>query len=711
MDVGNVNDDVFEYGVSWYPEWDDESKWRSELDDIVGTGFNVVRIGEFAWERFEPTPGDFDFSLFDEVMAELERRGIGVIFGIDTVRPPEWVFELHPDIHLTDEWGRFAHKRWPRHCSNHPAFRPLSSRLIEQVVTRYRSSPSLRYYQIDNEPSLTAHSIGGERVFCYCAHCQSGFADWLVERYAGRTAPVIAVPFPGQPEMGELAWLEWRLFQDESVRRRVRWVRDEVKRLDPDHAVTTNVMVGSGFTAGTSVIAHDVFGLIGDMDIVGMDHYANMSVESGEMDSLTYSISDQLSRGAGFHCLETQATTYGVEGGGWNGQNAGMIDFGPAERVVAQFWRTVAYGAKSVLYWVWRLRNENVWSLARPDGSLVPAAQVVRSLARDVERVWPQIEQAQRIPARVAIVFNRSSEHVAYLHGARDKGNSHSRDLIGKNGREVLNAFSAARRHAASVDVLDLAHLDTNLGSYDVVIAPFLHVVSHKEAQMLERFVEDGGTLVWGGRGGAYGEPESGWEEVSAAGRQVLPVDNLLPQFYGLLGFRPQGSFLLPDIALTSFGDALPVMGPVAGGGWYRSVVLDGGEVVATTTAGEPGIVHATHGAGETWAVLVDAFSAFDQGLTELLAQILQGSGVPADAVYGGLDSSHEIVRRTTPGGELIFLINSTGVEWDASTEVAAGNVSELLTGMAVDSRPGGDRHTVGVTVPAYGASILLSTQ
>src|SRR3546814_17232985 len=38
-------------GVAWYPEQWPESRWDTDLALMNATGFNTVRLGDFAWSR------------------------------------------------------------------------------------------------------------------------------------------------------------------------------------------------------------------------------------------------------------------------------------------------------------------------------------------------------------------------------------------------------------------------------------------------------------------------------------------------------------------------------------------------------------------------------------------------------------------------------------------------------------------------------------
>lgn len=44
-------------GVDYYPEHWDKELWKKDADLMQKTGVKVVRMGEFAWCRFEPAEG------------------------------------------------------------------------------------------------------------------------------------------------------------------------------------------------------------------------------------------------------------------------------------------------------------------------------------------------------------------------------------------------------------------------------------------------------------------------------------------------------------------------------------------------------------------------------------------------------------------------------------------------------------------------------
>ena len=151
----------FLLGAAWYPEWEPLGEWEKDLARMKEAGLNAVRIAEFSWEAMWPQPDHFDFGLYDRVMKRCEDEGMAVVFGIDTVRPPSWLFELEPDMRLIDNQGHPAPGIWPTLCFNHPRFTHYSERFIREVVNRYKRSPALKFYQLDNEPAY--HNRGEVR--------------------------------------------------------------------------------------------------------------------------------------------------------------------------------------------------------------------------------------------------------------------------------------------------------------------------------------------------------------------------------------------------------------------------------------------------------------------------------------------------------------------------------------------------------------------
>ena len=75
-------------GVCYYPEHWDKALWEADLTRMLDIGITVIRIAEFAWNKFEPEEGRFTFTFFDDFLELCRQKGMKVIFGTPTATPP-----------------------------------------------------------------------------------------------------------------------------------------------------------------------------------------------------------------------------------------------------------------------------------------------------------------------------------------------------------------------------------------------------------------------------------------------------------------------------------------------------------------------------------------------------------------------------------------------------------------------------------------------
>jgi len=161
-------------GASWYPEMWPESEWVKDLARMRELGFNIVRVFEFAWHRFEPAEGQYDFEWAQRVMALCQATGIKVMIGTPTAAPPAWLTRKHPEVLRVNADGKAATHGQRHHYSVHSRlYRELCARFVERMAAEFGSHPALHSWQIDNEMSGT----------CYSAEARAGFQRWLEQRY------------------------------------------------------------------------------------------------------------------------------------------------------------------------------------------------------------------------------------------------------------------------------------------------------------------------------------------------------------------------------------------------------------------------------------------------------------------------------------------------------------------------------------------------
>ncbi|MFT5655008.1 MAG: beta-galactosidase, partial [Arenicella sp.] len=166
-------------GSCYYPEHWPQSQWASDAQRMVTAGLSIVRIGEFAWSRLEPQPGQLKWQWLDQAIEVLGSAGLQIVLGTPTATPPRWMLDKHPDMLATDCDGhprKFGSRR--HYCFSHSAYRQESVRIAGQMAQRYAKSEYVSAWQIDNE--YGCH----DTVVSYSAAALIEFRKWLAQRYA-----------------------------------------------------------------------------------------------------------------------------------------------------------------------------------------------------------------------------------------------------------------------------------------------------------------------------------------------------------------------------------------------------------------------------------------------------------------------------------------------------------------------------------------------
>ena len=138
----------FEYGVSFSKFHTDELglDWKEAYLAIL----NDLEVKNFRfsahWPITEPEKDKYNFTELDFQFKEAEKKNASVILAVGH-RLPGW-----PECHTPG---------WVEELSNGEHEQELL-KYIETVVNRYKNSPALKYWQIENEPFLVYFS----RAYC-----------------------------------------------------------------------------------------------------------------------------------------------------------------------------------------------------------------------------------------------------------------------------------------------------------------------------------------------------------------------------------------------------------------------------------------------------------------------------------------------------------------------------------------------------------------
>lgn len=133
---------------------------EDEVFDAILNDLGVRNLRLAAhWNLVEPVQGQYDFSWMDTDIRKAEEVGAKVIFGVGR-RLPRW-----PECHVP-QWAKEL--SWEEQKEAILAY-------VEATVLRYKDSPSIVYWQVENEPFL--------EVFAY-EHCGKLDKEFLYEEIA-----------------------------------------------------------------------------------------------------------------------------------------------------------------------------------------------------------------------------------------------------------------------------------------------------------------------------------------------------------------------------------------------------------------------------------------------------------------------------------------------------------------------------------------------
>lgn len=146
---------LLSYGVAvWYQQSQEDKPYRlgvtfipayaeylgvdpqETLDALVNDlGVRQFRLVSY-WNEIEATPGKYDFTKLDWQFRAIEKAG-GTISLAVGLRQPRW-----PECHAP----KFYNTQQPRE-----KWQPQLTRFMTEVVRRYKASPALKSYQLENE--------------------------------------------------------------------------------------------------------------------------------------------------------------------------------------------------------------------------------------------------------------------------------------------------------------------------------------------------------------------------------------------------------------------------------------------------------------------------------------------------------------------------------------------------------------------------------
>ncbi len=495
------------FSVVYYPEQWDKTLWKSDLARIRAMGADEVRLMEFAWAILEPKKGQYNFSLFDEVLKLCEAEGLSVILGTPTATLPAWLYEIDPSATRIHPSGR--QKDWGSRreaCLNSPTYLKHAEKIVEAVAKHFGTHPIVAGWQIDNEIAHEGSDI------CVCDHCRKAWHAWLRKTYKtigslnqtwgtvfwGRTltkfeqAPLAREQLSTDLNPGLL--LDYDRFSSDTaigfIQRQSEILRSHIRR---DQFITTNLYMPP---IGTVVDWQKVFS---NLDLVGYDNYPVwgdmkeplpyyfnsfiLSHVRGLKENRPFSILEQISGFQGHACLGYRP---------------------PDEQMILWTNQAIAHGANRISYFRWRTvpygQEQLCHGIIEPDNEDTKRYLAIKENIKTNRSLFARIG-SETVPAKACLVYEMDNIRIL-------KRQYLSRGLYYQPAPYLQMGYAMEMsRHFAPYALFNInADVRTPhniaLDNYKIISLPLYQMAEPKFVEDLTEWVRDGGTLILGWRSG-----------------------------------------------------------------------------------------------------------------------------------------------------------------------------------------------------------------
>ncbi len=406
----------------------------------------------------QPTHGQWNFTLYDDVFASAQQHGVGILATLD----------LHYPVRNSDQQEQ-------------------NNEYIARVVERYKTNSALDSWLLVNEPG---HGPGTDELAI------AGFRAWLENKYQtieslnrawsprGRAFESFAEVMPETSRKGwECAnWADWITYGRAYQTRQLENISKAVSIHDQAHQIHVNphALMGNLAAMSDNLPAWRPFLTSLGASLHPAWHFGLL--RSRDQFPLGVSYICDLIRGAS----EPQAF-WVTELQGGNNIYSGTRPLYPDAKDIGQWlWVSLGSGADRVIFWLLNARESGTeageWSLLDLQGRSSERLQAAADVVKVLEKNREFFAGARPVEPPIAIILSLETMTLQLRYG---DANAHLREALGLY--EALNDLGIPAR---------IKHFDDYpwrlAASNQVVILPHVSSISAKQAEDLAAFVADG---------------------------------------------------------------------------------------------------------------------------------------------------------------------------------------------------------------------------
>jgi beta-galactosidase len=495
------------FGVCYYPEHWPQSQWDEDAKMMADLGLTYVRIGEFAWSRLEPNPGEYDFAWLDKSVATLANAGLKVVMGTPTATPPKWLCDLYPEILPVDpDTGHTRGFGSRRHYDfSSPIYLRESLRITEALARRYGNNDAVVGWQTDNElcchdTALSGSELAGQAFQVWCRQRYGSIdklnSDWgnVFWSMEYRDFTEIDLPIGAVTETSPAHRLAYRRFSSDQVINYHNPMVEMIRLHAPGKFITHNFIP-------MNETAVDNFALAAGLDFTSYDNYPLGRTDLLLTDAPTEELRRYMRTGHPDFATYYHDQTRGLLNRGFwvMEQQPGPVNWAnnnprPAPGMI-RFWtlEAFAHGADCVCYFRWRqapfAQEQMHAGLLRPDNSKSEAWPEAEQAMAEVAQL--DIENQTLLPASVAIITGAEGLWVSDIER---QGEAYDFNNV------QLSYYSALRELGVNVDFISVDSELSDFSAYKLIIAPSLPIV---DQAFIDRCRNSSAQFIFGPRAGA----------------------------------------------------------------------------------------------------------------------------------------------------------------------------------------------------------------
>jgi beta-galactosidase len=524
---------------------------------------------------------------------------LNIIFDV----APAWIYRKYPDASMITLDGRkIAPQTQPHrqigglgYCFNHHGVMEHLFHFLKKTVTRYTDHPALAIWNVGSEPELTS-SMAEMRLYadnaekmgdmlCYCSHCKSKFKQWLSQKYNSvdqlnqswnrnyRNFDEIELP-KTRNTFNDM--IDWRMFFVHTLGANVKRRFEIARAIDNNrHPLMCHHVFIQGFPITSTANDPWNVGQYGDL------HGFTQMEDAMMIDVLRSCAKDKPVISAEMLMLP-----------GYTLDLPKKIDANDVKRFV---FSGVAGNLKGFIFWQYRPeilgRETPTWGLSFLDGSETPWLKAYAQTGRVLQQNASFLLDATPRKADIALMYHPENQIFGWAATGNEKNVTDS----------LLGTHRALYEHNFNIDFIHPSEFEKNIfQNYKVIYIPFPYVLGKRICEALEAWVKDGGVLI----GESY---FAGWNLEQGHHEKIVPG-------YGLHQvFQARQAIVDPadangEVNIIMEKD-LPFIkkGEVVKGTLVKETfLLEGADVLARFSTGEPAITLAGYGKGK--AILIGSY-------------------------------------------------------------------------------------------------------